>query len=325
METIVQHVTDHLRTFGNEHGYRTIWHSLRMRGIHTSRDMVMSVLRELDPEGAVLRKKKKLVRRSYFSNGPNDLWHIDGYDKLKPYGFPIHGCIDGYSRKMIWLTFVKSNNDPYTVGKLYFDAVEEMGRAPNRVRTDCGTENVFISASQCFLRRDHNDDHAGEKAHIYGSSHHNQRIEAWWSQFRKMKTQYMMTFFRKMVTSGEYNADDEIQKACIQFCFGDLIQSELDNCKEFWNSHYIRKSQRSQTHGRPNVLYHTPSFNFPDQSFPVIERDLDIMRDHLDEYDVDDSSIITEYFHYLSEEIRLVKPVDFNSARQNYFTLLSYV
>ena len=23
------------------------------------------------------------------------MWHIDGYDKLKPYGFPIHGCIDG--------------------------------------------------------------------------------------------------------------------------------------------------------------------------------------------------------------------------------------
>lgn len=26
---------------------------------------------------------------------PNFLWHIDGYDELKPYGFAIHGCIDG--------------------------------------------------------------------------------------------------------------------------------------------------------------------------------------------------------------------------------------
>ena len=23
------------------------------------------------------------------------MWHLDGYDKLKPYGFAIHGCIDG--------------------------------------------------------------------------------------------------------------------------------------------------------------------------------------------------------------------------------------
>ena len=27
--------------------------------------------------------------------GPDFVWHIDGYDKLKPYGFPIHFCIDG--------------------------------------------------------------------------------------------------------------------------------------------------------------------------------------------------------------------------------------
>ena len=23
------------------------------------------------------------------------LWHVDGYDKLSPYGFTVHGCIDG--------------------------------------------------------------------------------------------------------------------------------------------------------------------------------------------------------------------------------------
>ena len=28
--------------------------------------------------------------------GPNHVWHLDGYDKLKPFGFPIHACIDGY-------------------------------------------------------------------------------------------------------------------------------------------------------------------------------------------------------------------------------------
>ena len=28
--------------------------------------------------------------------GPNYVWHCDGMGKLKPYGFAIHGCIDGY-------------------------------------------------------------------------------------------------------------------------------------------------------------------------------------------------------------------------------------
>ncbi len=31
-----------------------------------------------------------------FFGGPNQVWHIDGYDKLTPFGLSIHGCIDGY-------------------------------------------------------------------------------------------------------------------------------------------------------------------------------------------------------------------------------------
>ena len=30
-----------------------------------------------------------------FMQGPNYIWHCDGNDKLKKYGFCIHGCIDG--------------------------------------------------------------------------------------------------------------------------------------------------------------------------------------------------------------------------------------
>jgi len=31
----------------------------------------------------------------YFIQGPKYCWHIDGNDKLVPYGFAIHGGIDG--------------------------------------------------------------------------------------------------------------------------------------------------------------------------------------------------------------------------------------
>ena len=30
-----------------------------------------------------------------FMQGPDFVWHMDGYDKLKPFGFCIHECIDG--------------------------------------------------------------------------------------------------------------------------------------------------------------------------------------------------------------------------------------
>lgn len=36
-----------------------------------------------------------------FLQGPNFVWHLDGYDKLTPYGFPIHACIDGYNSVII--------------------------------------------------------------------------------------------------------------------------------------------------------------------------------------------------------------------------------
>ena len=34
--------------------------------------------------------------RTVYMQGPNFIWHVDSYDKLKPFGFPINGCIDGY-------------------------------------------------------------------------------------------------------------------------------------------------------------------------------------------------------------------------------------
>ena len=50
--------------------------------------------------------------------------------KLKPYGFPIHGCICGYSGRIIWLELVKSNNNPTIPARLYLDAVEKVKSVP---------------------------------------------------------------------------------------------------------------------------------------------------------------------------------------------------
>jgi hypothetical protein len=69
-------------------GYRSIWHTLQLEGIQVPRDVVEGIVRELDPEGCEERKAKQLKRRRFVSPGPNYSWHADGYDKLKPYGFP---------------------------------------------------------------------------------------------------------------------------------------------------------------------------------------------------------------------------------------------
>ena len=73
-----------------------------------------------------------------------------GY-KLKPFGFPIHGAVDGFSRKVLWVEVTKSNNLPETVAKLYFDCVRQHKGCPLQTRTDCGTENGMIAAASSFF------------------------------------------------------------------------------------------------------------------------------------------------------------------------------
>ena len=113
-----------------------------------------------------------LARKIYCLNGPNDVWHCDGYDKIKQYDFPIHGGVDGFSRKILWLKVVRSNKNPIVPAALYLRATQEQGLCPNLLKTDCGSENRDIAATHCFLTR-------STLSHIYRASHANQRIENW--------------------------------------------------------------------------------------------------------------------------------------------------
>ena len=73
-----------------------------------------------------LRKQKKLKRRIMHVQGPNFVWSTDGYDKLRHWGFYIHGCIDAYSRYIIWLHIGKSNKQSQLILKYYLDAIKEL-------------------------------------------------------------------------------------------------------------------------------------------------------------------------------------------------------
>ena len=107
--------------------------------------------------------------RSYYSKGPNWVWHLDGYDKLKPFRFEIHGCIDGYSRRVLWLNVLRSNKDPKEACNLFVNYLTVMKGVPRKIVADRGTENVFTEGSQRFLRRNHEDDLAGHSSFYWGS------------------------------------------------------------------------------------------------------------------------------------------------------------
>ena len=92
------------------------------------------------------------------------------YDKLKPYGFPIHDCIDEYSRRILWLKVTKSNLHAKVPTAYYADAMKELGVCPKLLQIDCGTENGLMAAIQSKRQ-------ASVYVHRYSSSVANMKIE----------------------------------------------------------------------------------------------------------------------------------------------------
>lgn len=77
-------------------GYRQMHQRLRGKcQLVASRETVRRTIATLDPESVHQRSRKRFRRRKDVARGPNDIWHVDGYDKLKPFGFVIHGATNG--------------------------------------------------------------------------------------------------------------------------------------------------------------------------------------------------------------------------------------
>ena len=126
-------------------------HRLILSGYQCNRETVRLALKSLDPEGVDMRKTHRLTRRRYTNPGPNYLWHLDGNDKLKLFGLGIHGCIDGYSRRILWLEVSRSNKDPTIVGKYFLDCIHQLNSAPRAIRVDRGVENTIIAGIQRYF------------------------------------------------------------------------------------------------------------------------------------------------------------------------------
>ena len=112
---VIETIERELSGSGSTIGYRLMTQRLvQEHGLSIDKESVRQLLKILDPEGVEARSKHRLRRREYKAEGPNHLWHIDGYDKLKPLGFCIHGAIDGFSRRIMWLEVcLPTHTHPY--------------------------------------------------------------------------------------------------------------------------------------------------------------------------------------------------------------------
>ncbi|OWF51202.1 uncharacterized protein LOC110449483 [Mizuhopecten yessoensis] len=244
-------IQEKITSIGNQQGYRWMHLQCLHQGITIPRDNVQFLMQLLDPIGVELRLRKRLRRRRYFSKGPDFLWHVDAYDKLKRYGLCISGCIDGFSRHLIWLNVYTTSSDPRVIAGYYMEAVDSRKGCPSLMRGDNGTENGHVAQMQNFMTRNN--------TFIFGRSTANQRIEMFWFFLRKQCCQYWMDALGVLADEGLFN-ESFFDRNLIQFCCMALLQGDLDDMIRVWNAHNIRPTKNQNSpHGRPIVMYMLPS------------------------------------------------------------------
>ncbi|XDV31298.1 hypothetical protein PO909_034017 [Leuciscus waleckii] len=222
IEDAIVFIQYQLQTIGQLHGYRWMHTKCKENGLHIRKEHVRFILCSLDPGGVECRKARRLHRRNYFAKGPNYIWHFDSYDKLKPYGICINGCIDGFSRKIIWLNAYTTSSDPKVIGGYYMETVESSGGCPRIIRGDCGTENGHVRDFQRFLRRNILQE-SNIDCYLQGASTANQRIESWWGFLRKESMEFLISLFGDLKDRGLIDGGF-LDKNLMRFCFLGIIQ-----------------------------------------------------------------------------------------------------
>ena len=198
------------------------------------RRRIRESMARVDPRNTVLRWGITISRRIYRVPWPNSLWHLDGHHSLIRWKLVVHGCIDGFSRRIMYLS-CSSINLAETVLELFVDAILKDGeRWPSRIRVDRRVENVLVCDAMVQARGE------GKGSFIAGSSTHNQRIERLWHDVYRCVCNLFYNVFYGMEFSGILNIEDPLHILTLNLIYIPRINMALSELITACNHHGVR-------------------------------------------------------------------------------------
>ncbi|KAG5767337.1 hypothetical protein H9Q73_014340 [Fusarium xylarioides] len=219
-----------LSTFGRTYLYTYI----RQQQLVLSRHEIYETYREFYP-GLIAERWNTVNyrRKGWTPPGPDFVWSLDAYDKLKPYGFEIYASIDAYSRMITWFYVGISASTSRNTLEQYLYVLSTRKTMPHFIRSDRGVETVLTAAAHYYLSRD--------------------RV-----QLRNGMQE--AEYFSRITHNGHFADDSVPDRISMLYLFMPMIREELANFVQVWNQHYIR-SQKNRPHvpaGQPWALYFQP-------------------------------------------------------------------
>jgi hypothetical protein len=267
VEAVSAVVSQELNGPGKLLGYRALNQKLRtVHNVKVPRHLVHHVLAELDPDGLEarsLQKKAKKPKVAFISNGPLWVVSLDGHDKLCGYQnstFPIciYGCLDTFSRKILFLFVCYSNSDPRIVGKKYLEYLYQEKMMPLYLRIDKGTETGKMATLHVYLVNKYDVIENPIQAIIYGPSTSN-KIERWWRDLHERLEKYFKIQLAQLLRDRQYDPHDMLNRQLLAYVYIPIIQRECDIFVSNWNSHRIRhQDDLSLPTGVPNHMFSFP-------------------------------------------------------------------